>query len=306
MCVGCLALPGLVLDPGSNDIFPGDEPEPGLRLEPVGGTVTWTGCAGFLIEFDGVRICFDPFVSNPGIADVFLRAAKPNAELVRSLIGPADAVFVGHSHWDHAMDVAEVAKLGAVVHGSETTVELCRRQGIPESRLAAVTDGFTTTVGPFTISAIGSRHGIVPIFRHLDAPGLPKQGLPRAPIRWPMGEVFAYRVEVAGERGARSIHLHTSAGIEDAPLARQQPVDVLIACLAARQGTPDYFARLAEVLQPRVLVPCHHDNFLRPVQSAPKPVPRLDWPGFLGDVARMRERHGTDLVQLPRGVPVGF
>ena len=52
---------------------------------------------------------------------------------------------------------------------------------------------------------------------------------------------------------------------EDIPFARQEPVDVVIACLAARQGTPDYLARLGRQLRPKVFIPCHHDNFLKPV-----------------------------------------
>ncbi len=304
-CMSMLALTGSDGAPASPEVFTSQLPEPGwLAPEPVGGRITWTGCAGFVLEYDGERICVDPYASNPGPAALFLRPARPDVPLVRQTFGEVSAIFVGHTHFDHAMDVAPLAKAhqGTVVYGSDTTVEICRRQGMAADQLREVSDGHRTTVGPFTVEAIASRHGTVPYAGRVDVIGLRGRGLPRTAFRWPRGDVYAYRVEFGG----RSVHLHTSAGIEDEPLRRQQPVDVLVACLAARQGTPRYLERLAGKLRPKVLIPCHHDNFLRPLAAPPRPVARLDWPDFLADAARLHQQYGTRLVRLPRGVPVPF
>ncbi|KAA0024621.1 MBL fold metallo-hydrolase [Antrihabitans cavernicola] len=304
MCLTCLgsammATPGIA----APEIFPDHAPAPRwLGDNAPTGSITWTGCAGLVFDVDGQRICFDPFVSNPGVVDTFARPARSDERRVRAAFGDVAAAFVGHTHWDHAMDVATVAADGADIYGSATTVEVCRRQGVAESQLHTVRDGSRVTVGPFTVDAIASRHGLVPIANKIDVIELRGKGLPRSPFRWPRGDVFAYRLEVGGT----SVHIQTSAGIEDAPLQRQQPVDILFACLAARQGTPDYFDRLAATLQPRVLIPCHHDNFLVSQDKPPRPVARLDWPAFLDVAARLQRRYGTRLVQLPRGVAVAF
>jgi L-ascorbate metabolism protein UlaG (beta-lactamase superfamily) len=299
------------------EVFPAGIPEPGwLGRQPLGGFITWTGCAGFILELEGTRICFDPFATNPGALDLLLRPARSDTGLVRRTFGTVSAVFVGHTHFDHAMDVAALARAnpranlganpranpGGKVHGSATTTEICRRQGLPDEQLRTVWDGYRTSIGPFTVEAIESRHGVVPIASAIDTIELRGPGLPRTAFRWPRGEVYAYRVEVAG----LSLHVQTSAGIADEPLARQQPADVLIACLAARQRTPRYLRRLGEVLRPTVLIPCHHDNFLRPLSSPPRPVAGLDWPGFLDDADGLRADYRTRLVQLPRGVPVAL
>lgn len=303
MCLTCVT-PALTLHEGAQpEIFPEEAPAGGLFDDHrVGGRLTWTGCAGFLLEFEGCRIAFDPFVSNPRPLELLTRPAKPKVSLVRRTFGAVSAVFVGHTHFDHAMDVPVLAKDNphTVVHGSATTAELCRRLGVPAHQVRPVADGERVTTGPFTVEAIGSRHGIVPIAGRVDVVDLKPDGVPRTAFRWPRGDVFAYRVEVAG----RSFHLQTSAGIEDEPLRRQPPADVLVACLAARQGTPRYLERLGAQLRPKVLVPCHHDNFLRPISEPVRPVPRLDWPEFLGDVATLNSAYGTRLVRLPRGVPV--
>lgn len=287
------------------DIFPTAAPGPGwLATDPIGGTITWTGCAGFLFDVDDTRIAIDPFVSNPGFVDAFFRPARSDGPRVRRTFERVSAAFVGHSHWDHAMDVGAIARANpdAIVHGSETTAELCRRQGVSSDQVAVVRDGERVTFGPFTIEAVESRHGIVPLAHRFDVAELQGSGMPRTAFRWPKGAVFAYRVEVAG----LSFHLHTSAGLEDAPFARQQPVDVLIVCLAARQGTPRYFERLGAQLRPKVVIPCHHDNFLRSLDEPPRAIPKLDWPEFLARVAELTDRYGTRLVQLPRGVAVQF
>ena len=307
MCLACLTGPMMVAPIASArpEIFPAQAPAPGwLGPDALGATITWTGCAGIVLDYEGTKICFDPFVSNPGVVDALLRPAKSKSDLVQRAFGGVAAAFVGHTHWDHAMDVAEIARGNpdAVVYGSETTTEICRRQGVSERQVHTVVDRETRTIGPFTVEAVASQHGIVPIANKIDVLELRGTGMPRSPFRWPRGQVFSYRVAFGG----RTFYLHTSAGFEDEPFARQQPVDVVIACLAARQGTPDYIARLGRQLQPKVIIPCHHDNFLKPVDDKPQPVPRLEWPVFLEDCLELTSKYGTRLVQLPRGRTVEF
>ena len=190
----------------------------------------------------------------------------------------------------------------ARIHGSATTTETCRRLGVDPTRLVTVRDAERYRVGPFTVEAIRIEHGIVPLVRFVDRLDLPAEGVPRTPFRWPRGEVFAWRVEVAG----RSFHVQGSAGLAALPLARQGPLDVLIACLAARAGTPRYLERLGERLRPKLLLPCHHDDFFRPLADGPRPIATLDWSGFLADAERLAASYGTTLVRpaLLRSTPI--
>jgi L-ascorbate metabolism protein UlaG (beta-lactamase superfamily) len=267
----------------------------------AGGTIRWTGVAGLVLEHGGTRVAFDPFVTRPGLFDVLFRRARPDRAAVREAFGGLDAVFVGHTHFDHAMDLPAVAEASphARIHGSRTTVEACRRLGVPEASLVEVRDGSRHVVGRVVVEAVAARHGKVPVLGWIDRRDLPPDRTPRTPFRWPRGDVLAWRVAAGG----RTFHVQGSAGLDDLALERQPPADVLVACLAARRGTPRYLERLAERLRPKVLVPCHHDDFFRPLSEAPRAVPGLAWDAFLEDAAALRRVHGTELWLPCRGAP---
>ena len=255
-----------------------------------------------LLEADGVRVAFDPFVSRPPLLEVMLAAPLVDRARVAAHFRGVDAVFVGHTHYDHAMDLAAVvaASPGTRIHGSPTTVELGRRLGIPEANLVEVADGERFTVGGFRVEAVRIEHGKVPLVGYVDRIEMPRRGLPSTPFRYPRGEVYAFRVETKNA----AWYVQGSAGIDDGALRRQRAVDVLFACLAARQGTPRYLERLGERLAPRVLIPIHHDDFFRSLDEAPRPVAGLGWGAFRRDAARLGARHGTRLWCPTRLEPV--
>jgi len=306
MCIVCafaVAAPAPRVPDG--EIFPTDAAAlPWPSGAPLGGSLVWTGVAGFVFELDGTRIAFDPFVTRPSLFATLFRRARTDDPAVVTAFSGLDAVFVGHTHYDHAMDVPAVAAASprAAIHGSRVTTETMRRLGVPPARCVTVEDGRAVKVGPFTVEPIASEHGLVPLVRFVDRVELPREGVPRTPFRWPRGDVFAWRVEVGG----RSFHLQGSAGLLDAPLARQRPCDVLVACLAARQGTPGYLARLGERLRPSLLLPCHHDDFFRPLSEPAAPIATLRWGAFRRDAAALEAAHGTRLVLPPRMRPLAF
>lgn len=306
MCVACLlGAADAAASADDRGPFPAvPEPFPLAGPEAMGLTVTWTGVAGFVLERDGTRIAFDPYVSRPGLFATLFRAARPDPAAVARRFGGLAAAFVGHAHFDHALDVAAVAEASpdARIVGGRTLTDLAARLGVAPARLVTATDGLTVTVGPFTVEAVAAAHGHVPGVGLVDRLGLPAAGLPWTPFRYPRGEVFGWRVEVGG----RALFLLGSAGLNDLALGRQTPVDALVACLAARAGTPRFLERLAERLAPRVLVPCHHDDFFRPLREPPRPIRTLAWDAFLAEAAALARAHGTRLWRPTRLVPAAW
>jgi L-ascorbate metabolism protein UlaG (beta-lactamase superfamily) len=314
VCVVCAVAslaPARAEPPAGGGGVPACEPFPSeppsiewVEVPPIGVRLTWTGVAGLVLETEGTRVAFDPFVSRPGVfATVFRRPVVDRSAVARTFSG-LDAVFVGHAHHDHAMDVAEVAAVSprARVHAGPTAIELFARQGVARERLVVAEDRASAQAGAFRVEAIRSRHGVVPFLSRIDRARAPRRGMPRTPFRWPRGEVLAWRVEVRG----RAIHVQGSAGIDDAALARCARADVLVACLAARAGTPRYLERLGERLAPRVLVPIHHDDFFVPLEEPPRPIRTLDWASFLEEAAALERAYGTRLVRPVRGVPIAL
>ncbi len=294
MCIACALVPA----PDASTPFPTSRSPLALPQGAAGGHLTWTGVAGVLLEWGGARLAFDPFVSRPPLLEVLFAAPLVDRTLVAHHFRDVDAVFVGHTHYDHAMDLPAVvaASPKARIHGSRTTVELARRLGIPEANLVELRDGERYDIAGTQVEAVRIEHGKVPLVRHVDRIEMPRRGVPPTPFRYPRGEVFAFRVKAEGT----TWYVQGSAGIDEAALRRQRPVDVLLACLAARQGTPRYLERLGERLRPRVLVPIHHDDFFRPLDAEPRPIAGLGWGAFRRDAARLAERYETRLWCPPR------
>lgn len=81
---------------------------------------------------------------------------------------------------------------------------------------------------------------------------------------WPgayrCGQVWGIRIEVAGV----SLYHQGSADLDDEALGIE-PVDVFLAGIAGRSVTSRYWERVLPKLDPRVVVPTHYDNFVRPL-----------------------------------------
>ena len=289
MCVACALHP--VHEPAAP--FPSSPAPLALPDGLIGGSFMWTGVAGVVLEIGDTRLAFDPFVSRPPLLEVLFAAPLVDGTLVARHFQGTDAVFVGHTHYDHAMDLPAVvaASPRTKIHGSRTTLKLARRLGIPEANLVEIEDGGRYTIGDVQVEAVRIEHGTVPLVRFVDRIEMPKKGVPTTPFRYPRGEVFAFRVE----GGGTTWHIQGSAGIDEVALRRQRPVDILLACLAARHGTKRYLERLGARMKPRVLVPIHHDDFFRPLREPAVAVHGLGWPGFLRDADQLAARYETRL-----------
>jgi L-ascorbate metabolism protein UlaG (beta-lactamase superfamily) len=77
----------------------------------------------------------------------------------------ADAILIGHGHFDHMSDAASVgARIGAIVVGAPVTVEKLATQSIDPQQVKTVTGHGSETLrfGPFTVEPILGRHGEPP------------------------------------------------------------------------------------------------------------------------------------------------
>lgn len=99
------------------------------RREDLVLSIHWFGTANYYIRLGDVGILTDPFVSYKSLFRiVFSGHTKSDSELVKSFYGslnPPEAIFIGHSHYDHMLDTVEALKLSGwnsvPVYGSETT-----------------------------------------------------------------------------------------------------------------------------------------------------------------------------------------
>jgi L-ascorbate metabolism protein UlaG (beta-lactamase superfamily) len=132
---------------------------------PAGAvTVRFTGTSTLLFSDGETRWMVDGWFSRPGPLRVLLGKVAPDLEaiergLAANKVSTLAAVFPMHSHYDHAMDAPEVARrTGAVLMGSESTANIGRGWGLPESQIQVVADRAPFQLGRFVITPIVSRH----------------------------------------------------------------------------------------------------------------------------------------------------
>jgi L-ascorbate metabolism protein UlaG (beta-lactamase superfamily) len=233
---------------------------------PAGLEVEWLGVSGYRISFEGQALFIDPYLSRVPFGDLLRRrpTLPDPAALDRFVHSPGEVagVLVGHTHFDHAVDAPAIARrFGCKAYGSDSLVTLMALHGLAE-RTVEVEPYRTYELGPFAVSFTPSVHSklllglAVPYdgdltCEHLDA---------LTPGAYRCGQVWGISIEVAG---LRFYHQGSANLIDEA--VRERDVDVFLAGVAGRGFTEDYWERILPLLDPKVVVPTHYDNFFRPL-----------------------------------------
>jgi L-ascorbate metabolism protein UlaG (beta-lactamase superfamily) len=258
--------------------------------------VRWLGTAGFAVEYAGHCVLIDPYVTRASLARCLGGRVRPDLEVIRRHVPCADAIVVGHTHFDHALDVPDIALMtGARVFGSRSAAALCRAAGVPDGNVDVVerapgAQPEVREVGPFVLRFIPSAHSRLLLGR-VPAPGdiADCEQVPMRAERYRCGAVFGVEIRVAG----RTIYHLGSAELVDANVQARN-VDLLLMCVAGWTAGRDVPERVAHRLGPGAVLLSHWDNFLRPLDLPPRPLPAMDLP-------RLVER----LTSAARGVRVG-
>jgi L-ascorbate metabolism protein UlaG (beta-lactamase superfamily) len=238
----------------------------------------WLGTAGYEITFGDTVILIDPFLTRPDVK-FFSKdfkgddELKVNEPLISEVIPKADYILVGHSHWDHSMDAPYIAKkTGAKVIGSETTANILRSYEVPEDQIIPVKGGEQIKFSNFSVRIVPSLHSLNAKKRV----GLP--GTITAPLKPPLkvidlkeGGTFAYYLRMGKYT---VLHIGSANFIENEVRSLPSP-DVAILGTLARDNTEDYTYRIIKLLNPKVVIPTHWDNFLLPFSQGATEVAEL-------------------------------
>jgi len=215
--------------------------------------VRWLGINALEFRHSRGSFMIDPYVSrNPVQLTV-------SDEVDRYLHGPADFILMTHSHWDHLPDVPRViAHSGATLYASKTACAIMRKVGVPEQHLHELTYGEVLNLpGEVRVTALESRH-----MEPTGAPGC-YQSVPtvstQARAHWLCGEVFAFLIEVEGQRilniGSANFHL---------PALDQQHCDHFFCGISRwKPGFPELLGHITF----RHFYPTHHDDFVHPLRE---------------------------------------
>jgi L-ascorbate metabolism protein UlaG (beta-lactamase superfamily) len=255
------------------------------RPGPDALAIRWLGTAAHRIRFGGKTLLLDPFVSRPGIGSL-LRPLRPDPGAIDRWAPEADAVVVGHAHYDHLLDAPAIARrTGAVLLGSRSTARVAVAHGVERARIAAAGEhGLAAEVGPFSVELVPSLHAKILLGRSYIFPGEIRR-VPSRPLR-----VHQYRdggaLGVIIRAGDVTVYHNGSADLVDAALEGKR-ADVLLCGIAGWRYTAGYLERLVRLLSPRLIVPTHYDAFFWPLEEGVRLLPGLAFERFLDEVARV-------------------
>jgi L-ascorbate metabolism protein UlaG (beta-lactamase superfamily) len=295
-------------------------------------TLDWYGCATFRMRTAGLTLFLDAYID---------RAANARGTGLRADdVDECDWILIGHSHFDHLYGAERIAaNTGAKIIGSYETVRVMEQAGVPVERMICVAGGETIDLGnDVKVSVYPSQHSCVWSHGQMSAADevcVGDLGLTWQEQRARFEELVKYLTtslepvaiehligSQQGDRGDGGALLYLfetpdgtvlyqdTSGHWSGILDSLRP-DVAILAAAGRgniDGEPiqgslaEFVARLAERLQPRRLVLCHHDDWLpgfsvdtdvAPIRAAlarAEPAPELLELGYLD---------ATEILPLP-------
>jgi L-ascorbate metabolism protein UlaG (beta-lactamase superfamily) len=237
--------------------------------------VRWIGYSNFELVYDGHILLLDAYYDRGGL--------YPSLGVKAADIKRADAILIGHGHYDHMSDAATIgARTGATVVGAPLTVEKLATQPIDPKQVKTVTGrgGETLKFAGFTVEPVLARHGEPPanVVGPIDA--ALKQATP-PPTEQELAEQSAIkqrgtsdkRITAEGtiaylitlDNGFRIMYRDSGGRVteqEKAVMARVGRVDLGLVAVAAsylNTLTAEQAIEHARLYRPDIFMPAHHD-----------------------------------------------
>ena len=247
---------------------------------PTDLAVRYLGTASLSFDDGETAIMEDGFFSRPDILSVVAGRIPPDdrridAGLRQAHIRRLAAIFVAHSHYDHAMDTGLVAlKTGAVVLGSQSTKYVVEGAGLPDSRFQLIKDGSTFRFGRFKITVFETPHSPNPaypgIIDHVITP-------PARADDYKLGQNYSFLIE----HGTRRILVIGSGNFIPGKFKGVKADIVFLGIsMAGKQGDGFVKAYWHEAVQQtgaKLVIPIHWDDFFQPLGNPLNALPaKLD------------------------------
>ena len=252
--------------------------------------IWWLGQSGFLLQYGGKHLLFDPYLSD-SLSRKYAGTYKPHLRISERVIDPAqlgkiDVVTSSHNHTDH-LDAETLLPLIAANPGVQFVIPEANRAfvtdrlGTDPAWPVGMTDGKTATIAGFVFHGVPAAHNE----RERDERGYDKF----------MGfvvELGPYTVYHSGDTlwydGMADVLRPFGVDVAFLPINGNKPERRVAGNL-----DPDEAARLGRDIGAKLVIPHHYDLFAFNTADP-------------ADFARACDRHGTPyrVMQLGEGIVV--
>jgi L-ascorbate metabolism protein UlaG (beta-lactamase superfamily) len=260
---------------------------PGPR-DPHTLAVRWAGYSNFELAYDGEVILLDAY---------FDRGSDyPPLGFAAADVKKADAILVGHGHYDHMSDAASVGiRTGAPVVGAQLTTEKLASQDLPAAQIRTVTGkgGELLKFDGFTVEPILARHSepdlrVIAVMVDALNALVPKRSAAQEAEERVIQARGVSNPRVVGEGtiaylitlddGFRIIYRDSAGHVteqEKAAMGRAGGVDLALVAISAdflMSLTTKQALEHARLYRPTVYMPAHHDAPYRGLWRATEPI----------------------------------
>jgi L-ascorbate metabolism protein UlaG (beta-lactamase superfamily) len=234
-------------------------------------TVKWFGVSTLLVDDGETQLLIDGYFSRPSLLDIALK--RPISSELETIAGVVDrfrmdriaAVMPVHSHFDHAMDSGEVAKLtGALLLGSPSTANIGRSAKLPESQIGIVDLDKSYTFGQFQVTFYVSEHAPLGSNSGIDGVISEPFDLPADYTAWQLGQAYSIVID----HPAGTMLVEGSAGFVAGALGDLNVDAVFLGVGGLRDLTRDYqqeyiYEKVVKTNPNNVYIIHHDDMFDR-------------------------------------------
>jgi L-ascorbate metabolism protein UlaG (beta-lactamase superfamily) len=250
--------------------------------------VTFSGVSTLLIDDGETQLLIDGFFTRPGVAKVGFGKIYSDTNIVRQYlkqlnINRLKGIFVAHSHYDHALDAAEVARLTkAILFGSSSTLNIGRGAKLTDSMMQLFEPEDEMQLGAFTVAVLPSRHSPAIKILGMDNATDPNHPDITTPLRLPAKakdfiEGGSYDFYIKHPRGR--IYIKPSANFIPGALQRY-PADIIflgVGTLGKQSADvqESYYHETVEATEAKTVIPLHWDNFTLSLDKPLQPAPML-------------------------------
>lgn len=293
-------LGGLALSSCLSSVGPGVSGRVDLAPgEPDVVRLVYMGTGGWIMQHGDQTLLGAPLFTNPGLIETGLAGIHSDTARVNrhmavydSLYGVshASAILVGHAHYDHLMDVPQVARRfapDADIVANRTAKNLLGTWSGVAGRVRVVNDsaGDAGTPGPWLevgahvrVMALRSEHA--PHFEghtlYAGTRDTPASAEPSWAGEWVAGETFAYLVDFMAESRPDSVVFRVyyqdavappPAGFAPDEVVARRRVDVAILVPSTFDQVDWHPEAFVENLRPRWVLLGHWEDFFTPVDE---------------------------------------
>ncbi|MDO9714138.1 MBL fold metallo-hydrolase [Paracraurococcus lichenis] len=248
---------------------------PVLPSRIPGLTLRWLGTSNYEVAYKGKVVLLDTYYDRG--------PRNRSIGFTPDQVTRADAILIGHAHFDHISDAVSIAgRTGAVVAGAAISADYLRSQGLPEGQILAVGNGSQFQLSDdITVDVALARHSTLSadVLKdagqiYTDTSGTPtaEETAAEAAIRARGSSdpniitegTLAYVLTF--DTGFRLLWLDSAGHVtpgDEALIARLGRID---AAIIAYQGNPIAAVQvpvtnaLVQLFKPTIYLPAHHDE----------------------------------------------